>query len=195
MDSEIVRNDDGSLVVPVPPGRVHASDEGAESGDLTVLPGPTTRVLHPGEGGYDEALAEWDRQQDPDREAAVSTATGREEAMAVVHAVAESEDHDVAAAVAEALGAEKLIFLTDVPGVMIDQTDPDSLVAALTAGRARAMIGDGTIGGGMVPKIEGCLRALDGGVGSVHLVDGRQPHVLLLELLTDAGVGTMLTRT
>ena len=102
---------------------------------------------------------------------------------------------DVAAAVAEALGAEKLIFLTDVPGVMIDQTDPDSLVAALTAGRARAMIGDGTIGGGMVPKIEGCLRALDGGVGSVHLVDGRQPHVLLLELLTDAGVGTMLTRT
>ena len=102
---------------------------------------------------------------------------------------------DVAAAVAEALGAEKLIFLTDVPGVMTDQTDPDSLIATLTAGRARSLIGDGTIGGGMVPKIEGCLRALDGGVGSVHLVDGRQPHVLLLELLTDAGVGTMLTRT
>lgn len=59
----------------------------------------TTRVIHPGEGGYDEALAEWDRQQDPDREAAVSTASGREEAMAVVHAVSESEDHDVAAAV------------------------------------------------------------------------------------------------
>ena len=101
MDSEIVRNDDGSLVVPVPPERVHASDDDAESSDLTVLPGPTTRVLHPGEGGYDEALAEWDRQQDPDREAAVSTASGREEAMAVLHAVAESEDHDVAAAVAD----------------------------------------------------------------------------------------------
>ncbi|MEZ5381103.1 MAG: acetylglutamate kinase [Microthrixaceae bacterium] len=102
---------------------------------------------------------------------------------------------DVAAAVAESLGAEKLIFLTDVLGVMTDQADPDTLIATLTAGRARALIGDGTIGGGMVPKIEGCLRALDAGVGSVHLVDGRQPHVLLLELLTDAGVGTMLTRT
>ena len=103
MDPEIVRNDDGSLVVPVPPERVHTSDEDTEGRDGgPVAPaGPTTRVLHPGEGGYDEALAEWDRQQDPDREAAVSTASGREEAMAVVHAVAESEDHDVAAAVAE----------------------------------------------------------------------------------------------
>ena len=98
MDPEIIRNDDGSLVVPVAPERVHAADE-AGDGEDAVPAGPTTRVLHPGEGGYDEALAEWDRQQDPDREAAVSTASGREEAMAVVHAVAESEDHDVAAAV------------------------------------------------------------------------------------------------
>ena len=99
MDPDIIRNDDGSLVVPVAPERVHAVDE-AEDGEQAVPAGPTTRVLHPGEGGYDEALAEWDRQQDPDREAAVSTASGREEAMAVVHAVAEDDDHDVAAAVA-----------------------------------------------------------------------------------------------
>lgn len=105
MDTEIIRNDDGSLVVPVAPDR-HVVEDLVESGDAkndaqAVEAAATTRVIHPGEGGYDEALAEWDRQQNPDREAAVSTASGREEAMAVVHAVAESEDHDVAAAVAE----------------------------------------------------------------------------------------------
>lgn len=90
---EIVRNDDGSLVVPVEPDR-HASDDAPDTPAAA-----TTRVLHPGEGGYDEALAEWDRQQNPDRDAAVSTASGREEAMALVHAVA--EDEPVADAVAE----------------------------------------------------------------------------------------------
>lgn len=94
---EIVRNADGTLVVPVVPERQHDSDEAEDA-----TPGeaaPTTRTLHPGEGGYDEALSEWDRQQNPDREPAVSTASGREEAMTVVHMVAESPDHDVAAAV------------------------------------------------------------------------------------------------
>ena len=90
---EIVRNDDGSLVVPVET-RAHDTDDG-EATDT----GPTTRVLHPGEGGYDEALAEWDAQQNPDREPAVSTASGREEAMALVHDVATSDDHTVAEAV------------------------------------------------------------------------------------------------
>jgi hypothetical protein len=90
---DIVRNDDGSLVVPVAT-RPHDTDD-AEVADA----GPTTRVLHPGEGGYDEALTEWDQQQNPDREPAVSTASGREEAMALVHAVAESDDHAVALAV------------------------------------------------------------------------------------------------
>ncbi|HEX4904338.1 MAG TPA: hypothetical protein VFU93_02720 [Acidimicrobiales bacterium] len=90
---DIVRNDDGTLVVPVIPDR-HATDEDAEvAGDS-----PTTRVLHPGEGGYDEALAAWDEQENPDREAAVSTASGRDEAMAVVHAVATAPEHDVQAA-------------------------------------------------------------------------------------------------
>ena len=86
--------------MPVAPERPPASGEGGTApDDAPVQAGPTTRVLHPGEGGYDEALAEWDRQQDPDRAPAVSTASGREQAMAVVHAVAESEDHYVAAAV------------------------------------------------------------------------------------------------
>jgi hypothetical protein len=96
---EIVRNDDGTLVVPVVEERSHDTDDSAgdEAGESPG--GPTTRVLHPGEGGYDEALAEWDLQQNPDRAPAVSTATGRQEAMALVHAVATSPDHAVAPAV------------------------------------------------------------------------------------------------
>jgi hypothetical protein len=101
---EIVRNADGTLVVPVEPARRHDIEEdpdtsGADGTDAAPAPDPTTRVLHPGEGGYDEALAEWDLQQNPDREAAVSTADGRREAMSLVHEVATSEDHDVAPAV------------------------------------------------------------------------------------------------
>jgi hypothetical protein len=98
---DIIRNADGTLVVPVEPARVHESDDGAENEtDAADSPAPpTTRVLHPGEGGYDEALAEWDLQQNPDRAPAVSTASGREEAMSLVHAVATSPEHDVAEAV------------------------------------------------------------------------------------------------
>ena len=98
---DIVRNDDGTLVVPVAPERVapdETSGDEALDGDDRPAPDPTTRVLHPGEGGYDEALAEWDLQQNPDRAPAVSTASGREQAMAVVHAVATSLDHEVAPA-------------------------------------------------------------------------------------------------
>jgi len=94
---DIVRNPDGTLVVPVAPERQHDRDE--VDGDEVPVAAATTRVLHPGEGGYDEALAEWDSQQDPDRAPAVSTASGREEAMALVHAVAEAEP------VADAVGA------------------------------------------------------------------------------------------
>ena len=92
---DIVRNPDGTLIVPVEPARVHDDDADA----VEAPPAPGTRVLHPGEGGYDEALAEWDRQQNPDADPPVSTATGREEAMHVVHEVAESPGHDVAPAV------------------------------------------------------------------------------------------------
>jgi hypothetical protein len=97
---DIIRNADGTLLVPVAPERRHESDDPpaappAETGGEA----PSTRLLHPGEGGYDEALAEWDLQQNPERAPVVSTASGREEAMAVVHAVATSPDHAVAAAV------------------------------------------------------------------------------------------------
>jgi hypothetical protein len=103
---EIVRNADGTLVVPIAPSRQHHSDDDADTpdvegaGDTPTKEAPTTRVLHPGEGGYDEALAEWDHQQNPDRPPVVSTASGRQEAMTLVHAVAESPDHEVKSAVA-----------------------------------------------------------------------------------------------
>ena len=96
---DIVRNADGTLVVPVTPERRHDTDDDAAApvGDDAAATDaeplePATRVLHPGEGGYDEALAAWDLQQNPDREPVVSTASGREEAMAIVHAVATSPD-------------------------------------------------------------------------------------------------------
>lgn len=95
---EIVRNDDGTLVVPVRPERHHESDDETEAA-APVVDAATTRVLHPGEGGYDEALAEWDQQQNPDRAEVVSTKSGRQEAMALVHAVAISPDHEVASPV------------------------------------------------------------------------------------------------
>jgi hypothetical protein len=98
---DIVRNPDGTLVVPVEPERQHGTDDDPDtSSEDAGEAAPTTRVLHPGEGGYDEALAEWDLQQNPDREPVVSTASGRQEAMKLVHAVATSPDHAVAPAVA-----------------------------------------------------------------------------------------------
>lgn len=102
---DIVRNPDGTLVVPVQPERRHdAEDPGEETAvEVDAQPptdaAPATRLLHPGEGGYDEALAEWDLQQNPDRAPVVSTASGRQEAMSLVHAVATSDDHAVAPAV------------------------------------------------------------------------------------------------
>ena len=99
----IVRNADGTLIVPVEPERRRdADDETTEDIDLTAEDAPTaTRVLHPGEGGYDEALAQWDLEQNGDRGPAVSTKSGREEAMAVVHAIADSPEHDVEPAIAD----------------------------------------------------------------------------------------------
>ncbi|HEY1829869.1 MAG TPA: hypothetical protein VGG38_06480 [Acidimicrobiales bacterium] len=95
---DIVRNPDGTLVVPVEPIRAHRDDESTETELAEAEAAPTTRLLHPGEGGYDEALARWDLEQNPDREPAISTRNGRQEAMALVHAVAESPMHEVAPA-------------------------------------------------------------------------------------------------
>ena len=102
---DIVRNTDGTLVVPVDPPRHHGGDDdgatvsseaAGDVGDAVGGEAPTTRLLHPGEGGYDEALSAWDLQQNPDREPAVSTVSGRQEAMTLVHAVATSPDEPVA---------------------------------------------------------------------------------------------------
>jgi acetylglutamate kinase len=95
-----------------------------------------------------------------------------------------------AAAVAEALGAFKIMFLTDIEGWRADPDDPASLISEATAGEVRGRLAD--VRGGMRPKLEACLHALGAGVGNAHIVDGRQPHSLLLELFTDEGSGTKL---
>ena len=95
-----------------------------------------------------------------------------------------------AMAVAEALGAEKLIFISDVNGVRRDKSDPNSVIHSLTAKEARQLIDDGVIAGGMIPKVEACLSTLDRGVGKVHIIDGQVRHSLLLEIYTTAGIGT-----
>lgn len=95
-----------------------------------------------------------------------------------------------AAAVARRLDAEKLIFLSDVSGILRDRTDPSTLVSHLTEAECRGLIADGTIDSGMVPKVEAALDALRAGVKKVHIVDGRMPHSLLLEIFSDQGIGT-----
>jgi acetylglutamate kinase len=99
----------------------------------------------------------------------------------------------VAGAVAGALGAEKVVYLTDVPGLLLDVDDPGSLVARATIAEIDGYLADGTISGGMVPKVGSCVEAVRAGAKSAHMLDGRVPHVLLLELFTDAGIGTMIT--
>ena len=95
-----------------------------------------------------------------------------------------------AMAVAEALGAEKLVFLSDVNGVRADADDEDSIIESLSASEATRLIEDGTIAGGMIPKVEACLHTLRRGVKKVHIIDGRLRHSLLLEIFTTKGVGT-----
>ena len=101
----------------------------------------------------------------------------------------------VAGALAEALGAEKAVFLTDVAGLLDDADDPASLISHVTAAELQAMIDGGRLSGGMIPKIAAALHAVRNGVASAHLLDGRVAHVLLLELFSDAGIGTMVTTT
>jgi acetylglutamate kinase len=93
---------------------------------------------------------------------------------------------------AAALKAEKLIMLTDIEGIFEDYQDKSSLISSLTVARAQRMIQDGKIEGGMIPKVQACITALTGGVNRTHIIDGRQPHSMLLEILTDQGIGTMV---
>jgi acetylglutamate kinase len=97
-----------------------------------------------------------------------------------------------ATAVAQAVGAEKLVFLSDVNGVRQDKNDPESLIHSLTADEARRLIADGSIESGMIPKVEACLETLSKGVRKIHIIDGRLRHSLLLEIYTNRGVGTEL---
>ena len=98
-----------------------------------------------------------------------------------------------AGAIAEALSAEKIVYLTDIAGLRHAVDDPASLIQRTTVGELEALVADGTVAGGMIPKVESCIQAVRGGVRSAHILDGRIPHVLLLELFTDEGVGTMIT--
>ena len=116
-----------------------------------------------------------------------SIAVGREGETFNINA-----DH-VAGQLAAALGAVKLVLLTDVRGILEDVQDAGSLLSEMTAAKARAMIESGQVDRGMIPKVEACLMALDGGVPRAHILDGRAPHSLLTELFTDHGIGTMVT--
>ncbi len=95
-----------------------------------------------------------------------------------------------AAAVARLLEAEKLIFLSDVPGIFRDRHDPSTLLSNLTAQQCRDLIADGTIDSGMIPKVEAAIEALNAGVKKVHIIDGREPHSILMEIYSDTGIGT-----
>ncbi len=99
---------------------------------------------------------------------------------------------DAACAIAEALGAEKLAFLTDIEGVYKNPSDPSTLMSVLTLDDAEKLIADGYIGGGMLPKLRNCIDAVKSGVSRVHILDGRKAHCLLLEFFTQKGVGTAI---
>jgi acetylglutamate kinase len=99
-----------------------------------------------------------------------------------------------AAALARELRAAKLVYLSDVPGLLADAKDATTLIKSVTRGEADGLIADGTISGGMIPKIRSAVDALNAGVRKVHFVDGRLPHALLLEIFTDGGVGTEIVR-
>ena len=101
---------------------------------------------------------------------------------------------DAACAIAEALGAEKLAFMTDIEGVCKDPSDKSTLISSLTLAEAYKMIEDGYIGGGMLPKIKNCIEAVENGVKRVYVLDGRKEHCLLLEFFTKKGIGTAFVR-
>jgi acetylglutamate kinase len=99
----------------------------------------------------------------------------------------------VAGAIAESVGAEKLVYLTDIEGLRHDVANPSSLIRQTTADELDQLVADGTIAGGMLPKVASCTHALRHGVHNAHILDGRIAHVLLLEIFTDSGIGTMIS--
>jgi acetylglutamate kinase len=101
---------------------------------------------------------------------------------------------EAARAIAVAMGAEKIVYLTAAPGLLADVSDPASLIPRLTSAELRERIGHESVSAGMIPKLRACADAVDGGVATAHILDGRVPHSLLIELLTDEGIGTMVKR-
>lgn len=101
---------------------------------------------------------------------------------------------DAACAIAQAMKAEKLAFLTDIEGVYKDPKDPETLISELTVSEAQDLMKDGYIGGGMLPKLQNCIDAINSGVSRVHILDGRIPHCLLLEIFTNKGIGTAILK-
>lgn len=99
---------------------------------------------------------------------------------------------DAACAIATAIGAEKLVFLTDIEGVYADPSKKDSLISVLTLDKADELLASGFVGGGMLPKLKNCVDAVKSGVSRVHILDGRMPHCLLLEFFTNKGIGTAI---
>ena len=99
---------------------------------------------------------------------------------------------DAACAIARAVSAEKLAFLTDIEGVYKDYNDKNTLISELSVSEARELLNGGTIGGGMLPKLNNCIDAIEHGVSRVHILDGRIPHCLLLEIFTNKGIGTAI---
>ena len=99
---------------------------------------------------------------------------------------------DAACAIARAVSAEKLAFLTDIEGVYRDYNDKNTLISELSVSEARELLNGGTIGGGMLPKLNNCIDAIEHGVSRVHILDGRIPHCLLLEIFTNKGIGTAI---
>jgi acetylglutamate kinase len=119
--------------------------------------------------------------------------------ISTVGANAEGQPYNVnadeaARAIAVAMGAEKIVYLTAAPGLLEDVDDENSLVERLTSAELRKRIDHSSVGKGMIPKLKACADAVDQGVGSAHIIDGRVPHSLLIELLTDHGVGTMIRK-
>jgi acetylglutamate kinase len=100
----------------------------------------------------------------------------------------------IAGHVAAAVKAEKLVVLSDTHGIRMDVDDPESRISSASEKEIEAMIKNGTISSGMMPKVESCITALDGGTGKTHIIDGRIPHSLLLEIYTDKGIGTQIIK-
>jgi acetylglutamate kinase len=154
------------------------------------------RLMLPGENGELIDLGRVGEVTDIDRDLLLTTCRGGR--IPVLPSVALDADggklnvnaDTAAAAVARLIQAEKLVFLSDVPGIFLDRNDPSTLQSHLTSARCRELISQGIIDAGMVPKVEAALEALQAGVKKVHIIDARIPHSVLLEVYSNAGIGT-----